>query len=182
MTQGIANGPTLTYPTAEKASFTGCSMQHTRLVIGFIHTLDSSHQFYAKNQITKPMWLKTPRGAGHVEMTCLQPLIHPNIINIYIIISISLVTYHLTSLTSKKIPKGLQDSPWFPAIAVCMAWLLPLLWLSAADAKGPPLLIGGVEFSHEDDIEACSRQTLDDWNVTGTGRILSLSIYIYNYI
>lgn len=35
-----------------------------------------------------------------------------------------------------------------------MAWLLlPLLWLSAADAKGPPLLIGGVEFSHEDDID-----------------------------
>ena len=86
MTQGIANGPTLTSPTAEKASFTGCSMQHTRLMFGFIHTLDSSHQFYAKNQITKPMWLKTPRGAGHVKMTCLQPLIHPIIINIYIYI------------------------------------------------------------------------------------------------
>lgn len=73
---------------------------------------------------------------------------------------------------------------------MCMAWLLlPLLLLSAdADAKGPPLLIGGVEFSHEDDIEACSRQTLDDWNMIGTGRILSIyymhiikynDIYIY---
>ena len=65
-----------------------------------------------------------------------------------------------------------------------MAWLLlPLLWLSAADAKGPPLLIGGVEFSHEDDIEACSRQTLDDWNMIGTGRILSIYyMYIIIYI
>ena len=38
-----------------------------------------------------------------------------------------------------------------PGLAVCMAPLLPLLLLSSVIAE--PIVIGGVEFSTEDDIE-----------------------------
>ena len=121
---------------------------------------------------TKAMWLNTPRGAGND----VSPAPHPSKYRISIDYSLSNRSYQgpsrfQNSFSQKGWLVFRMCSPSFQkrvpqrsqAGAVCMAWLLlPSLWLSAdagaPDALNAPLLIGGVEFSQEDDIEAWARR------------------------